>query len=160
MTRAEWVRGFWRRVIKLGATACWPWTGTLKDGYGQLKRQDGQTNIYAHRASVEIAHGVPVPSHLVVMHRCDNPRCVNPLHLKVGTQLENVRDMHAKGRQSTVVLRGDQHGSTKVSDASVRIIRKLWADRHKTKLTQSAIAEHFGITQAQVSRIVNGKRRK
>jgi len=159
MTRDEWVKGFWRRVLKLGAKSCWPWLGTLKDGYGQLKREDGQTNIYAHRASMEIAYGVPVPTHLVVMHHCDNPRCVNPHHLEVATQRKNVLDMHAKGRAPDVVLRGDAHGSTKVTDASVRAIRKAWAERHVTGVTQTLLAKRFGVSQAQISRIVNNKRR-
>lgn len=159
MTREEWIAGFWARVIKLGAKTCWPWQGTLKDGYGQLKQQDGQTNIYAHRASMEITHGVPVPGHLVVMHRCDNPRCVNPHHLRIATQRANVIDMHRKGRAPKTSKRGDAHASTKVSDADVAKIRALWAARHRTMVTQTALAERFGVTQAQISRIVNGKRR-
>jgi hypothetical protein len=160
MTRAEWEAGFWRRVIKLGAKACWPWTGTLKDGYGQLKREDGQTNIYAHRASVEITRRIIVPSTLVVMHTCDNPRCVNPQHLRVATQRENVLDMHRKGRAASNVIRGDRHGSTKISDHDVTAMKQLWSRRHQTAVTQQQLAQRYGITQAQVSRILNGKRRK
>ena len=159
MTREQWVAGFWKRVLRLGATQCWPWMGTLKDGYGQLKRQDGQTNVYAHRAMVEIKRNIVVPDHLVVMHTCDNPRCVNPAHLRVGTQQMNVQDMHAKGRAPVITLRGDQHGSTKVPDADVAAMRQAWEQRHITGVTQDALAAKYGITQAQVSRIVNRKRR-
>lgn len=160
MTRAEWIAGFWRRVLRLGSRVCWPWQGTLTDGYGQLKREDGQTNVYAHRASVEIHTGRRVPDHKVVMHTCDNPRCVNPAHLRVATQLDNVHDMLAKGRQGTRVLRGDQHGSSKVSDAEVSEIRRLWAQRATQPITQAQLAARYGITQTQVSRIVNKQRRK
>lgn len=159
MTHDEWIAGFWARVFKAGAKSCWLWKGTIKDGYGQLKRPDG-TNVYAHRASVEIRNGRRVPDHLVVMHTCDNPRCVNPHHLRVATQRENVLDMHRKGRAPTQVLKGDRHGSSKVSDAEVKAMRAAWAERHVTKVTQVALAEQYGITQAQVSRIVNGKRRR
>lgn len=160
MTRSEWVAGFWRRVFKTHPTKCWLWTGTLKDGYGQLKQEDGQTNIYAHRAAVEIVSGKKVPSHLVVMHTCDTPRCVNPRHLRVATQRANVRDMHRKGRAPDNRLTGDAHGSTKISDADVADIRRLWDNRRTTKVTQTALARRYGVTQAQISRIVNKKRRK
>lgn len=159
MTRDKWIAGFWRRVLRGGAKACWPWLGTLKDGYGQLKREDGQTNIYAHRASLEIKFNRRIPEHLVVMHTCDNPRCVNPHHLRVATQRDNVLDMHRKGRGHNVVLRGDQHGSTKIKDADVEALRAAWDQRHKTGVTQTQLAERYGVTQAQVSRIVNKKRR-
>ena len=160
MTRDEWVTGFWRRVIRLGAKSCWPWTGTLKDGYGQLKKQDGQTNMYAHRASVEITRRLVVPSTLVVMHTCDNPRCVNPMHLRVATQRDNVLDMHRKGRAASVTMRGDRHKSTKISDHDVAALKHAWSKRGQTAVPQEHLAQRYGITQAQVSRIVNGKRRK
>lgn len=159
MTRLEWLKGFWRRVAKLGPDDCWPWTGATVDGYGQLKRQDGK-NIYAHRASVEIDRGRVVPRNRVVMHICDNPLCVNPRHLRVATQKDNVADMHAKGRANTVVLKGDEHGSTKVSEANVVAIHLAWASRRTRPVTQQELAQRFGVSQAQISRIVNGKRRR
>ena len=85
---------FWAKVRK--GDGCWLWTGArINDGYGLLKRS-GKT-ILAHRFSYELAHG-PVPAGLVVMHKCDTPACVRPDHLKPGTNLENSRDMAAKGR--------------------------------------------------------------
>lgn len=159
MTRDQWVRGFWARVLKMGAKACWPWLGTLKDGYGQLKRVDG-SNVYAHRAAVEIRDGKPIPDGCVVMHTCDNPRCVNPQHLRVGTQRDNVRDMHDKGRAPETNLRGDRHGSTRVSDTDVATIRALWKARAANNVTQEKLAKRYGVSQAQISRIVNGRQRK
>ena len=159
MKRDAWEAGFWRRVLKLGPRQCWPWMGVLKDGYGQLKSMDG-ANMYAHRASVMIHRRINVPSTLVVMHTCDNPRCVNPYHLRVGTQRENIHDMIRKGRAVVTVLTGDDHGSTKVSDVNVAAIRATWAQRHATKITQEQLAAQYGVTQAQISRIVNRKRRK
>lgn len=147
--------------MRLGARQCWPWTGTLTDGYGQLKREDGQTNIYAHRASVEIHTGRPVPSDRVVMHTCDNPRCVNPAHLRVATQLANVRDMHRKGRANPTSPKGDAHGSSKLLESQVLEIRARWANRHAAgeRLTQRDLADAYGVSQSQISRILNGKRR-
>lgn len=161
MTRKDWIEGYYARVVKLGARQCWLWTGHLKDGYGQLKRQDGQTNVYAHRVAMELKYGRRIPSELVVMHTCDNPRCCNPQHLRVATQKDNMADMHAKGRANTVSLTGDDHGSTKISDANVEVIRSLWARRRELRdITQTKLAKRFGVSQAQISRIVNEKRRK
>lgn len=161
MNRADWEAGFWRRVIKLGAKACWRWTGSFdRDGYGQLKRADGKTTVSAHRVSAELKHGVVIPGHLVVMHTCDNPGCVNPAHLKVATQRENVLDMHRKGRAPINIVKGDQHGATKISDAALVQLRELWAERSTNGITQQKLAEMYGVTQAQISRIVNAKRRK
>jgi hypothetical protein len=91
---------FWEKVDKPGgADACWLWTGTPDvNGYGKLWWFD-HTNKgkFAHRISWELHNG-PIPDGLFVLHSCDNPPCVNPKHLFLGTQLDNMRDMVAKGR--------------------------------------------------------------
>lgn len=161
MTRDEWIVGFWRRVVKLGSRQCWLWAGHRdEEGYGQLKREDNQTSMAAHRAAIEILRGIRVPAHLVVMHTCDNPPCVNPYHLRVGTQLQNMQDMRAKGRARTVVFFGDEHAGTKICDADVPKIRQRYAERHLTHTTQQQLAAEYGVSQAQISRILNRKRRK
>ena len=77
-------------------SGCWEWTGSKNDkGYGRVYADRDEKR--AHRAMWEQAHG-PVPDGLWVLHRCDNPPCVNPDHLFLGTPLDNVRDMMAKGR--------------------------------------------------------------
>ncbi|MFD5425234.1 HNH endonuclease signature motif containing protein [Streptomyces sp. NPDC127084] len=86
------------RVDKDGAGGCWIWTAARGDhGYGTLQGDDGRT-VGAHRFSYELHHG-PIPEGLLVMHSCDNPPCVNPDHLSVGTHADNMRDMATKGRQ-------------------------------------------------------------
>lgn len=88
---------FWRRVDKSGP--CWIWTGAQgHHGYGRIGigGHDGPT-VLAHRVAWELSNG-PVPEGLCVLHRCDNPPCVNPDHLFVGTQADNIRDCKEKGR--------------------------------------------------------------
>lgn len=85
---------FWRFVRFNGE--CWEWTGSRsRRGYGRLK-VDGRP-VETHRYSYELHCGA-IPDGLLVLHKCDNPPCVNPLHLFLGTQLDNVRDMFRKGR--------------------------------------------------------------
>ncbi len=82
------------RVVQVD-TGCWEWTGPVNNkGYGTCRILGER---YAHRASWTLANG-PIPDGLVVCHKCDNPRCVNPEHMWLGTLVDNNRDMFAKGR--------------------------------------------------------------
>jgi hypothetical protein len=85
-------------VDRRGPDECWPWTGGKQGkGYGQFYRRKGVPEG-AHRFSWELANGRPIPLGRMVMHSCDNPPCVNPAHLSVGTCADNNRDKTAKGR--------------------------------------------------------------
>lgn len=91
---------FWEKVQK--TDSCWPWTGFLNHfGYGNISSGGRYGRpIRAHRVSWELHNG-PIPDGLFVLHNCpsgDNPACVNPAHLWLGTKLQNSRDMMAKGR--------------------------------------------------------------
>ena len=89
---------FWAKVDVRGDDDCWEWTGCRKpSGYGQLNLGKGKPRGAAYRLSYEWAKG-PIPEGQVVMHSCDNPPCVNPAHLSVGTQRDNALDMVSKGR--------------------------------------------------------------
>lgn len=109
MTRQPFLNRFWARVT-VTESGCWEWTGCrlppkpgAASGYGVLG--SGRTNakghpfnLYAHRLSWEIAHGEEVPDGKYVCHHCDNPCCIRPDHLFLGTASDNTRDMYAKGR--------------------------------------------------------------
>lgn len=90
---------FWEKVNKQGPNDCWNWTGAKHPtGYGKLwMRLPDLVCKPAHHASL-IIHGTIVPKGLIVMHKCDNPSCVNPTHLVIGTQQDNIADKLAKSR--------------------------------------------------------------
>jgi hypothetical protein len=112
ITSREWesvVRRFWPKVDVRGPHECWEWAGKrLATGYGQMfvrefgNREDGtrvQHHALATRVSYCIANG-DIPPGLLICHRCDNPSCVNPAHLELGTYRYNAQDMIRKGRAS------------------------------------------------------------
>ena len=94
-------------MLQIMPNDCWEWRGSLtKQGYGQVTRRDMKPKGWmAHRLAWVLAYG-PIPKGLWVLHKCDNRPCINPLHLFLGTQSDNVRDCVAKGRHAAVKLRG------------------------------------------------------
>ena len=90
---------FWTKVEK--SDGCWKWLGAKTSGYGYLSAGGrGSGVVRAHRLSYEIHHG-PIPDGLLVRHKCDNPECVNPEHLEVGTHADNTMDMMLRKRHHT-----------------------------------------------------------
>ncbi len=105
---------FWSKVRQSGG--CWIWTaGLSKSGYGKFAPSHRQT-VGAHRVSYELFNG-EIPDGMCVLHRCDNPPCVNPHHLFLGTQVDNVADRNSKNRQargpnlSLAISLGQQRGN-------------------------------------------------
>lgn len=137
---------FWPKVTK--TDGCWLWTGARTHGgtgYG-LIGSSGKRGplVYAHRFSYLIHHGDPTG--FDVLHKCDNPRCVNPDHLFLGTAADNARDMVNKHR-----------GTAKLSLEQVREIRKLCNETVKGKRARAKLAERFGVTYTAISYVVARK---
>lgn len=132
---------FWSNIDTTGGMfECWLWTAsTAAEGYGYIWW--GSRREYTHRISYTIHHG-PIPEGLHILHRCDNPRCVNPTHLWAGSHKQNMHDKMHKGRS----------GTAKVTREIALEIRKQYASR---KYDQKALAKRFGISQPTVSDIVN-----
>lgn len=97
------IKAFWSKVDAAEPECCWDWTASLlSTGYGQFRISNGR-NWRAHRLAYALTYG-PIPEGRVVMHSCDNRRCVNPRHLQLGTQKQNLIDMALRGRTPRPVL--------------------------------------------------------
>lgn len=147
---------FWAKVQKGEPDSCWLWTGACYlSGYGKLYagRVDGKMLAhYAHRLSWELDHGHPVPDAGKILHRCDNPPCVNPAHLYLGTPADNARDRGERRRGKEHRQHGEANDNAKLTEVQVRaIIVEL---QRLPRRSQASIAEQFGIKQPQVSRIM------
>lgn len=146
---------FWSKVHVGSPDECWPWVGAQEvAGYGILLRAPGLF-YKTHRLSWQLANNRPVPDGMFVCHRCDNPPCVNPSHLFLGTAKDNNQDRSRKGRGRENRVFGESSPTAKISDADVAAIRALVA----AGSTQQAAADRFGIKQQHVSRIVRGLNR-
>lgn len=127
--------------------SCWIWLGNIDSkGYARILLNGAQYR--ASRFSYNLYIGT-VPSRLLVRHRCDNPKCVNPEHLLLGTPQDNSNDMVSRDRQS----RGDSHPKSKVNEKDVLEIRQL----PKYGLPLRTIANMYGITISTAGRIINKK---
>jgi hypothetical protein len=145
---------FWSKVAIAGPDECWEWTASRTTfGYGQINIDHKPQR--AHRVAWELAHG-PIPDGLCVLHSCDNPPCVNPAHLRIGTDAENIVDMWSRERRTrSPRLRGEAHGRAKLTDAQVAAIRERFAAGE----SQSALGREYGVSQSQVHLIVRGESR-
>lgn len=134
---------FWKKVQK--GQGCWIWTAYRdRKGYGQL-RVNGICH-YAHRFSWELHYG-PIPDGLWVLHKCDNPACVNPKHLYLGKSENNIKDMVDRDRTA----KGQKHSQAKLTDKQVAEIRRLYGTG---KHTQQTLAFRFGVVRQTISKIV------
>lgn len=138
---------FMNKVVK-GDNDCWEWTANRRNGYGRFK-VDGRL-LTAHRVSYELFVG-EIPKGMLVLHKCDNCGCVNPQHLWLGTQEDNVNDMMGKGRHNT--LRGDDIGTANLTVEQVIQIKKML----KTLRNRQIVAEKFGVTRTCIRYIDTGQ---
>lgn len=136
----------------VNADGCWIWTGTkLKTGYGGIGAggRHGR-HLRAHRASWEIHRG-PIPEGEKVRHRCDVRLCVNPDHLQLGSQRDNILDMVERGRRRGGT-RGASIAKSVLTDESVREIRQRYA---AGGVTYKALAAEYGVTFGAISHVVS-----
>lgn len=131
--------------------SCWLWVGTLRpNGYGQIQEAGKNSRtLSAHRLSYELHKGA-ISDGMVVMHKCDNPACVNPDHLEVGTYKDNTADMINKGRKVVVAPRGENHVKARLTEQQVLEIRAS-SDRHVDW------ARRLGVDPSTIRRIREGK---
>jgi len=152
-SRLSLAERFWPKVDAKGPDECWPWTGSRsRHGYGRigLGGKRGRVEI-ASRVSWELSHG-PIPDGMGVLHRCDNPSCVNPAHLFLGTQADNVADMYAKGRGNRP--RGEAHTCARFTVDQVLSIRQSYA---AGGISQRELGERYGVSHRAIGRLVAGK---
>lgn len=151
----ETLMRFWAKVDKRGPNECWGWTDSKRGlGYGQI--QIAGKKVGAHRLSYELHYGA-IPAGMVICHRCDNPGCVNPAHLFLGTHADNVADKMSKGRGRWSSQPGAKHGMHVLSESDVAEIRSLFNGR-RGQLAE--LAQRFGVSRMQISRIVRGEQWK
>lgn len=149
---------FWMKVNK--TDGCWLWTGnTTPLGYGSIRPGGERKWVLAHRVSWELHYG-QLPRwtgdgtiDVCVLHHCDNPPCVRPDHLFLGTQKENVMDMSAKARGRNVPMPGENNPNAKLTWEAVRRIRERRANGAQGR----ALAKEYSVTPTLISHICRGR---
>lgn len=143
---------FWKYVQAGGPEQCWEWKGSRDGpGYGRLSSVPGCAPFKAHRLSWWIHTGYMPKSHEHVLHRCDNPPCVNPGHLFLGNPGTNATDRTNKGRARPGWVSGEMNGEAKLTEQQVLEIRRKATEG----MTQKAIGAEYGVAQSQVWRIIH-----
>ncbi len=141
---------FWSKVDIHKPDECWLWTGSItRAGYGRIWFQHTRTTT--HRVAWELTHG-PIPEGMHICHSCDTPPCVNPDHLWLGTNLDNMHDKSIKGRVKR--LRGTANGRARLQEAEVRSIRRMYSSGH---YTQSRLGRIYDVSESQITHILSGK---
>lgn len=139
------IERFQENIGKPDENGCWPWIGGgVSRGYGSFVSDSGK-RMKVHRYAWELVNG-PIPYGLCVLHKCDNPSCVNPHHLFIGTLDENSKDMINKGRS----CRGERHPNSKLTENDVASIRTL----RDNGLSYSDLARRFCVNQTAIAKIV------
>jgi len=138
---------FEEKFVRRKASECWLWSGyTLPTGYGNMQiRTPKIKNMRAHRVSWELYRG-PIPDGLMVLHKCDVRACVNPNHLFLGTNADNMADMAAKKRSCL----GEKNGRVKLTASEVLEIR----DRPEG---YARVARVYGVSKSCIRLIVTRK---
>ncbi len=145
---------FWEKVDVHGLDDCWKWLGyTSGSGYGQIG-VEGKTK-YATHVLFYLRHGHWPPRLRLICHHCDNPICLNPKHLYLGTYKSNVRDMMQRRRNHYVTFKGEQHSNAKLTEREVREIRRLVSSGKRG--IQAKLSRRFKVDPSTISCIKLGK---
>ncbi len=157
MADAELAQNFFERhrdKIAFGEPGqCWIWVaGRFARGYGAVLSRGKMRR--AHREAYEAVHGPDSADGFVVRHKCDVPLCVNPAHLELGTQADNMRDMNERGRQ--IAPQGEANGRAKLTEDDVRTIRAIYVFG-STDLGRPALSRRFGVSRPVIADIVARK---
>jgi hypothetical protein len=153
------MRRFEQKVDRRGPDECWPWMGyRMPSGQGQFGI--GRTVYLSSRVSYALYNG-PVPGDMFVCHRCDNPPCVNPAHLFLGSALDNNRDCKTKGRNAKgemmrAIRRRQDQCNRKLTADQVAEIRRLHVRGSKTN-GRNALARRFGTTPQNIGLVISGR---
>jgi hypothetical protein len=150
MTPKPSVTRFWTHVDQRGAEDCWPWMACRQaSGHGQFTVTTRPRKLMpAHRFMWTLVHG-PIPDVMKVCHTCDHGWCVNPAHLFIGTQADNLRDCREKGRH----MHGERHYKAKVTAETVRTIRAAVTAGER----RAAVGARCGVTRKYVDQIMSGR---
>lgn len=146
MGRVKTAEEFWAYVVKAPGDSCWTWKDA-KPGWRVLVRWKGRPHSpqLAYRVAYELENG-PIPPGLYACHHCDNPSCVRPSHIFIGTAKDNTQDAARKGRLTGGVIT--------VSDAQVAEAVRRYSSGG---VTLTALAEEYGVSDSAVSKWVNGR---
>jgi hypothetical protein len=150
----KYIESFWEKVSK--TQTCWLWTASKRgNDYGNFRRR------YAHRVSWEMAFG-QIPVGMFVCHKCDVKLCVNPAHMFLGTQLDNIRDAAKKGRLRNGIQHGELNSNARLTREQANTIREAYLalPRGQFRIARgalSALAKKFGISVTMVRFIGKGK---
>jgi hypothetical protein len=136
----------------LKTETCWLWRGYIRNQNGHAAISVHNRPVFIHQLSYAIHHG-PIPHGLVVRHQCDVPPCWCPEHLLLGAQVDNVNDMHERGRAvDPPRITGERHHMVTLTDAQVAEIRAKWAANPRD---QRALAAEYGVRQSTIWRLVH-----
>lgn len=154
---ADLVSRFWAKVDKRSPDECWPWmAATQRNGYGAFAVRHGDVRP-ASRVAWMIYHDQEIPPEAWVLHSCDNPPCVNPDHLRLGSRQDNVDDMVRRRRhwshRGAYSTAGKSNGRAKIDPAVVAMIR----ERAASGETQESIARDVPVSRSQVGAIARGE---